>query len=78
MENLIEKKLREKARAAIAAKGLTQSEIAKIAGLHRVHVNKMLNGHSGYFPDSWTRLLEALGLDVEVVEKVKRGQRRAS
>jgi len=65
----IEKLLRDQVREALFKQRLTQAQLAEKTGIHRVHINKMLNGQSGKFPNAWERVLEALGLEVQVKPK---------
>ena len=47
-----------------AGKGLSQEELADIAGLHRTYVSSVERGERNVTVDSLERLAEALGVDI--------------
>lgn len=51
----------------IISRGLTQSEVATIAGVPQPQVSNLMNGRSqGFSTDRLMRVLNALGQDVEI------------
>lgn len=61
--------VRQAVKVALKEQGLTQEQVAEEIGLHRVQVNRLLNGKSNDVPDSWQRLLELAGLDLAPVKR---------
>jgi transcriptional regulator with XRE-family HTH domain len=61
--------IRETARAAFKAQGLTQKRLAKKVGLTQPAVGRLLKGDRKGDPDTWQRLLDALGLKLVAVPK---------
>ena len=59
------KQLPKKVRALREAQGMTQAELAKRAGLHRVYVTQLELGiHRNQTLDTLTRLAKALGVSL--------------
>jgi len=64
---LLRAKLTKQIGAAISAKGLSQTEIAKILQVDQPKVSKLVRGRiSGFTCDRLLRYLTALGLDVTI------------
>jgi y4mF family transcriptional regulator len=60
------KELAEVARARRHELGLTQEELAGVIGVHRVFVSQFEGGKASVRFDLLLRLLQALGLDIEL------------
>ena len=52
------KKIRE-------AQGLTQQQLAKLAGVTQPYLHDLEKGNRGARPETWARIAEALGVKVE-------------
>lgn len=66
-ELLIKVELVRQISNSIDAKGLTQTEAARILGINQPKVSALLNGKlSGFSTDRLFRFLNALGSDVEI------------
>ncbi len=68
------KQVRQAAKVEMTRKKLTQSQLAELLEISRGHLNRMLSdNHSGpgqaKTPDSWSSLLDALGLKLVAVPK---------
>ena len=59
--------IRQAAKQAIEASGLTQHELAKKAGIRQATVSRLLTGERRGEPETWDRLLEVLGLELIAV-----------
>ena len=51
--------------------GTTQTQLGETIGIDRANVTRMLNGRSGFLTRNWAKMLDALGLELQVVEKGK-------
>lgn len=65
--------VRQAVKAAMKERGLTQERVAEEIGLHRVQVNRLLNGKSNDVPESWKRILDLVGIDLAPVRKEGEG-----
>lgn len=59
--------IREAAQRRLGAKGWSQLELAKRAGVKQATVSRLLAGERQGEPDTWRRLLKALGLELVAV-----------
>jgi transcriptional regulator with XRE-family HTH domain len=64
----VNERIRYVARQAVAEKGMTQEELAKLAGIKQATVSRLLTGRLGK-PGTWEQLLDALGLELVAVPK---------
>ncbi|WP_246580382.1 helix-turn-helix domain-containing protein [Deinococcus aestuarii] len=62
-------KVRQGAREAMKAQGLTHQQLAEATGIERPNVTRLLSGQVGKVPDNWQRILDALGLELVAVPK---------
>ena len=77
-EHLIKAQLVYKIHRLMKARGLTQVAAAKLFGVKQPDVSKMLHGDFNQFSvERLLRFLVALGRDVEIVVKPRRGARDA-
>lgn len=63
------KEVRQAVKNRIGELGLTQAELARRADMERSNLHRLLSGKSGQVPDSWQRVLDALGLELTVQAK---------
>ncbi|WP_217449214.1 helix-turn-helix transcriptional regulator [Deinococcus sp. JMULE3] len=61
--------VREAVKQAMAARDMSQGELARQTGLVRPAVSKLLNGTVGKVPDNWQRILDLLDLELVVQPK---------
>ena len=61
--------IRETAQRGLSAKGWSQLELAKRAGIKQATVSRLLAGERQGEPETWERLLSALGLKLAAVPK---------
>ena len=47
------------------AQGLTQQQLAKLAGVTQPYLHDLEKGNRGARPETWARIAEALGVKVE-------------
>lgn len=59
--------IRTKIKKLLIDKDLSQTAVAKDAGISRQYFNNMLSGHSGDLPDSWAKVFDVLGVKVDIV-----------
>ena len=59
--------IREAAQNGLRAKGWSQLELAKCAGVKQAAVSRLLSGERQGEPETWERLLAALGLELVAV-----------
>lgn len=62
--------VRSAVKTAMKQKGLSQGQLARDLGLERPAVTRLLSGTSGKVPDTWQKVLDALGLEIVVQEKI--------
>lgn len=53
----------------MAAKGMNRAQLAREVGMELPNISRILNGRSGVMPESWGRILDALGLELVAVPK---------
>jgi transcriptional regulator with XRE-family HTH domain len=65
--------IREQVRAAMKAKGLTQTALAEQTGMKQPNVARLLSSNrgGGGVPEQWVRVLEVLDLHLEVLPNPK-------
>lgn len=63
--------VRNAARTALKAKGLTQAEAADQIGLKQSDVARLLTGRVGRVPENWQKLLDALDLELIAIPKAE-------
>jgi antitoxin component HigA of HigAB toxin-antitoxin module len=56
-------------REAMNRKGITQTELAKLAGISQPNVSHILSGKRGKISSEMTKVLDALGLELCVKKK---------
>jgi len=54
-----------KVRKLREAQGLTQQQLAKLAGVTQPYLHDLEKGNRGARPETWARIAEALGVKVE-------------
>jgi transcriptional regulator with XRE-family HTH domain len=62
--------VRKTVKETMKAKGISQGQLARDLGLERPAVTRLLSGTSGKVPDTWQKVLDALGLELVIQEKV--------
>lgn len=68
VEHALKSDLASELRRAIAARGLTQTEAARVLELPQPHLSRLLRGHFENFSvERLMKLLVAIGLDVAIV-----------
>ena len=50
-------------------RGITQVKLAREVGMEQPNVQRLLAGRVGAVPDSWQKVLDALGLELIAVSK---------
>ena len=69
-------KMNEQVRLVVKARmkerGITQVKLAQEVGMEQPNIQRLLAGRVGAVPDSWQKVLDALGL--ELVAQSKEGQ----
>ncbi len=61
--------IRETAQRGLSSKGWSQLELAKRAGIKQATVSRLLTGGRQGEPETWERLLNALGLELVALPK---------
>ncbi|GGM02481.1 hypothetical protein GCM10010841_08770 [Deinococcus aerophilus] len=61
--------VRHTVRARMKAQGITQIELGELVGMAQPNVQRLLSGRVGAVPDSWQKVLDALGLELVAVPK---------
>ena len=61
--------IRGAAKAALAATGWSQQEVARRARVKQATVSRLLTGERQGEPDTWNRILDVLGLELMAVPK---------
>lgn len=61
-------RIREAMKAAVSRRGLTHAQLANRLGIKQPSVTQLLNGSYGKVPKSLLEALDALGLELQVVE----------
>lgn len=66
-------KMNEQVRQAVKARmkerGITQVKLAGEVGMEQPNIQRLLAGRVGTVPDSWQKVLDALGLELIAVSK---------
>ena len=55
-------------RVEMARRNINQSQLAESAGISRQYLSEMMRGRGGDVPDSWQRVLMALGWRVAILD----------
>ncbi len=66
---VVNSQIRNAAGKAVERQGLTQKQLAERVGMSQPAVGRVLNGARKGDPDSWQRILGALGLELVAVPK---------
>lgn len=61
--------IREAVKQAMKDQGLSQVTLAKELDIDRVNLTRILSGRSGKPPETWSKILDRLGLELVVREK---------
>ena len=61
--------VREKVKQAMAARGMSQSELSRVLDIPRPNINRALVGRSGEVPKLWQNILETLDLELTAVPR---------
>ena len=64
--------VRQVVKARMKERGMTQVKLAQEVGMEQPNIQRLLAGRVGAVPDSWQKVLDALGL--ELVAQLKKGQ----
>ena len=64
--------VRQVVKARMKERGMTQVKLAQEVGMEQPNIQRLLAGRVGAVPDSWQKVLDALGL--ELVAQLKQGQ----
>ena len=64
--------VRQVVKACMKERGMTQVKLAQEVGMEQPNIQRLLAGRVGAVPDSWQKVLDALGL--ELVAQLKQGQ----
>lgn len=64
--------VRQAVKARMKERGITQVKLAQEVGMEQPNVQRLLAGRVGAVPDSWQKVLDALGL--ELVAQGKEGE----
>ncbi len=54
--------VRQAVRARMKERGITQVKLAREVGMEQPNIQRLLAGRVGAVPDSWQKVLDALGL----------------
>jgi transcriptional regulator with XRE-family HTH domain len=66
---VVNTQIRSAASRAVERQRLTQKQLAERVGMSQPAVGRVLNGARKGDPDSWQRILDALGLELVAVPK---------
>ena len=61
--------VRQTVKARMKERGITQVKLAQEVGMEQPNIQRLLAGRVGAVPDSWQRVLDALGLELIAVSK---------
>ena len=64
--------VRQMVKARMKERGITQVKLAQEVGMEQPNIQRLLAGRVGAVPESWQKVLDALGL--ELVAQNKEGQ----
>lgn len=56
--------VRQAVKQRMKAQKMTQAELGEIVGMAQPHVARLLTGTVGAVPESWQKVLDALGLEL--------------
>jgi predicted XRE-type DNA-binding protein len=73
MNNMTDK-IREMVRESMTQQGMSTYRLAQITEIEQPNVTRLLKGRSGKIPDSWQKVLDALGLELVVQTKRAKGK----
>lgn len=68
MNNMTEK-IRQQIRDVMTEQEMTTYRLAQMTGIDQPNVTRLLKGRSGKIPESWQKVLDALGLELIVKQK---------
>lgn len=66
--------VRRAVKERMRAQGITQVELGELIGMAQPNVQRLLAGRVGAVPESWQRVLDALGLELVAVPKPEDGR----
>lgn len=66
---LMNDRIRRAVRISLAERDMTQADLARDTGMKPQYVSELLTGKAGKIPTSWTRVLDALDLELVAVKK---------
>ncbi|MDK2014521.1 helix-turn-helix domain-containing protein [Deinococcus sp. 43] len=61
--------VRQAVRERMKAQGMTQTELGDAVGMAQPNIQRLLAGRVGAVPESWQKVLDALGLELQAVPK---------
>lgn len=67
--NGMNEQVRQKVRESMKAHGMTQADLGDAVGMAQPHIARLLGGKVGAVPESWEKVLDALGLELIAVPK---------
>lgn len=62
-------RIRRAVRVSLAERDMTQADLARTVGMKPQYVSELLTGKAGKIPTAWTRVLDALDLELVAVKK---------
>lgn len=62
-------KIRKRVRIALVEQEKTQRKLAEDLKMHPQYVNDLLTGRVGHIPTAWSKVLDAVGLELVAVPK---------
>ena len=74
MLNGMNEQVRQVVRERMKERGVTQTKLAEETGMQQPNLQRLLAGRVGAVPESWQKVLDALGLELVAVPKVQDGQ----
>lgn len=61
--------VRQAVRESMKAQGVTQTDLGERVGMAQPNIQRLLAGRVGAVPESWQKVLDALGLELVAVPK---------
>lgn len=61
--------IRRRVRVSLAERDMNQKDLAEKVGMKPQYISDLLTGRVGQIPSTWTRVLEALDLELVAVPK---------
>lgn len=61
--------IRRAVRVSLAERNMNQADLARTIGMKPQYVSELLTGKAGKIPAAWTRVLDALNLELVAVPK---------